>query len=278
MNTTATVSVSEINRLRHITGAGMMDCKKALIEANGDSDKAIEILRKKGQKIVANRSSHDAKEGIVLAKISADEKKGILVSVNCETDFVARNEEFSAYVNTISDLAITKSPNTIDELKSFPFGNGFSVEDKLNELLIKIGEKINISHYETINAEQVVAYNHPGNKLAAIVGFNKKISNEVARNIAMQVAAMAPIAVDKEGIDATVIEREMEIGRELARKEGKPDNVIEKIATGKLNKFYQEVTLLNQEFIRENKKTVRQYISEIDKELSVTEFKRIVLG
>ena len=227
MNTTATVSVSEITRLRHITGAGMMDCKKALTEAGGDIDKAIEILRKKGQKIAANRSGHEAKEGIVLAKISTDGKKGVLVSVNCETDFVARNQEFCDYVSAITEIAVTELPDTIDKLKTFPLRNeGVSVEDKLNELLAKIGEKMFISHCEIISAEYVVAYNHPGNKLASIVGFNKKVLDEVARNIAMQVAAMAPIAVDKEDVESSVIEREMEIGRELARKEGKPENVL----------------------------------------------------
>lgn len=278
MTNTTTISASDVNRLRQITGAGIMDCKKALTEGGGDFDKAIEILRKKGQKIAATRAQRDAKEGIVLAKISENGKKGIMVSVNCETDFVARNKEFSSLAETIANIALEKLPANIDELKSFPFSSSLSINEAITELMGKIGEKLELSRYEIILAEKVVAYNHPGNKLAAIVGFTKNISDEVGKNIAMQIAAMAPISVDKDDVPKEIIEREMEIGRELARKEGKPENMIDKIAMGKLNKFYSEFTLLNQEFIRDAKKTIRQYLAETDKEVKIAGFRRIALG
>lgn len=278
MTTTATISAADVNRLRQVTGSGMMDCKKALMEANGDFDKAIEVLRKKGQKVAASRAEREAKEGIVLAKVSADGKKGILISVNSETDFVARNEEFAAFVETVATIALEKSPADVDVLKILSFSGSLSITDKLSELVGKIGEKLDVSRYEFIHSEKVVAYNHPGNKLATIVGFTKNISDEAGRNVAMQVAAMAPISLDKTDVPQETIERELEIGRELARKEGKPDNMIDKIAQGKLNKFYSESTLLNQEFIRDAKKTIRQYLAENDKEVTVTGFKRIALG
>ena len=256
MTVTATISAAEVNRLRQTTGAGMMDCKKALTEANGDFDKAIEILRKKGQKVAASRAERDAKEGIVLAKVSADGKKGILVSVNSETDFVARNEEFAAFVENVSKIALDKFPSDVNALKALTYSGALTINDKLTELVGKIGEKLEVSRYETITAEKVASYIHPGNKLAVIIGFTKNISDEAGRNIAMQVAAMAPVSIDKSDVPQEIIDRELEIGKELARKEGKPENMIEKIAQGKLNKFYSESTLLNQEYIREAKKTV----------------------
>ncbi len=278
MTATATISAAEVNRLRQTTGAGMMDCKKALTEAGGDFDKAIEILRKKGQKVAASRAERDAKEGIVLAKTSADGKKGILVSVNSETDFVARNEEFASFVETVATLALEKFPASLEDLKALSFNGTLTINDKLTELIGKIGEKLEVSRYETISTEKVAAYIHPGNKLAVIIGFTKPISDEAGRNIAMQVAAMAPVSVDKNDVPQEIIDRELEIGRELARKEGKPENMIDKIAQGKLNKFYSESTLLNQEYIREAKKTVAQYLAECEKEAKVTSFKRIALG
>lgn len=278
MTATVTISAAEVNRLRQTTGAGMMDCKKALTEAEGDFDKAIEILRKKGQKVAASRAERDAKEGIVLAKTSADGKKGILVSVNSETDFVARNEEFASFVENVSKIALEKFPANADELKALSFDGKLTINDKLTELVGKIGEKLEISRYETISTEKVAAYIHPGNKLAVIIGFTKNISDDAGRNIAMQVAAMAPVSVDKNDVPQEIIDRELEIGRELARKEGKPENMIDKIAQGKLNKFYAESTLLNQEYIRESKKTVAQYLAESDKDAKVTAFKRVALG
>jgi len=278
MTATAAITASDVNRLRQVTGAGMMDCKKALTEAVGDFDKAIEILRKKGQKIAASRAERDAKEGIVLAKISADGKKGILVSINSETDFVARNEEFASFADAVADISLEKFPASMVVLKALPFDGSLSINDKLTELIGKIGEKLDISRYEFITTEKVVAYNHPGSKLATLVGFTKNISDEAGRNIAMQVAAMAPVALDKNDVAKDMIERELEIGRELARKEGKPENMIDKIAQGKLNKFYAESTLLNQEYVRDAKKTVAQYLADTDKEAKITGFKRIALG
>lgn len=278
MSATAAISASEVNRLRQVTGAGMMDCKKSLVEAGGDFDKAIEILRKKGQKVAASRAERDAKEGVVLAKTSADGKKGILLSVNSETDFVARNEEFAAFAETVATIALEKFPANTDALKGISYSGTLSINDKLTELIGKIGEKLDISRYENINTEKVIAYNHPGNKLATIVGFSKNVSDEVGKNIAMQVAAMAPVSLDKNDVPQSFIDSELEVGRELARKEGKPENMIEKIAQGKLNKFYAESTLLNQEYIRDGKQTVSQYLASIDKDLKITGFKRIALG
>ncbi|MFI5164099.1 MAG: translation elongation factor Ts [Bacteroidia bacterium] len=278
MSATATISASDVNRLRQVTGAGMMDCKKALTEGNGDFDKAIEILRKKGQKVAASRAEREAKEGIVLAKTSADGKKGILLSVNSETDFVARNEEFASFVEAVANTALEKFPATIDALKALTYSGSLSINDKLTELIGKIGEKLELSRYELITTEKVVAYNHPGNKLATIVGFTKNISDEAGRNIAMQIAAMAPVSLDKSDVPQNIIDSELEVGRELARKENKPENMIEKIAQGKLNKFYSESTLLNQEYIRDAKKTVSQYLAEVDKDAKITGFKRIALG
>jgi len=278
MTATVTISASEVNRLRQVTGAGMMDCKKSLTEAGGDFDKAIEILRKKGQKVAASRSERDAKEGMVLAKTSADGKKGILVAVNSETDFVARNAEFAAFAEAVAATALDKFPANVDSLKALPFSGSISINDKLTELIGKIGEKLELSRFEQIQTEKVVAYNHPGNKLATIVGFTKTISDEAGRNVAMQIAAMAPVSLDKTDVPQAIIDSELEVGRELARKEGKPENMIEKIAQGKLNKFYSESTLLNQEYIRDGKQTVSQYLASIDKDLKVTGFKRIALG
>jgi elongation factor Ts len=262
-----------------MTGAGMMDCKKALTDAQGDFEKAIDELRKKGQKVAANRSDRDAKEGLVVAKTTADKKRGVVLVVNCETDFVAKNEDFGKFVNNILDIAIAKNPKNIEELKALAYDNNISIADKLIEQTGVIGEKIELSKYEIIEAPIVVAYNHPGNRLANIVGFNNEnIHPEVAKDVAMQVAAMAPVAVDKGDVDAETIQREIEVGKEQARAEGKPEDMLEKIAQGKLVKFYKESTLLNQEFIKDNKKTIAQYLNESQKGLTVTGFKRIALA
>lgn len=273
-----TITASDVNKLRQQTGAGMMDCKKALTEANGDFEAAVDNLRKKGQKVAANRGDRDAKEGLVIAKTTADGKRGALVVINCETDFVAKNDDFTKFANTIADIAISKNPKTIDELKAQSFTGDMSIADKIIEQVGKIGEKIELSRFETIEAAKVVAYNHPGNKLATIVGFNKDVTAEMAKDVAMQVAAMGAVAVDKSDVDSKTLEREIEIGKEQARAEGKPEEMLEKIAMGKLNKFYKESTLLNQEFIKDNKKTISQYLKEADKDLTVTGFKRIALG
>jgi elongation factor Ts len=276
-----TITATDVNNLRKRTGAGMMDCKKALEEANGDAEKAIDILREKGQKVAANRSDRTAKEGSVLAKVSADGKKGIMTQLSCETDFVARNEEFTKVAEKIANIALNGNFKTLDELKAADYGDGLTVDKKITEFIGKTGEKMELAAYEVIHAEKVFAYNHPGNRLASIVGFSKADANnlpEVGKEIAMQIAAMAPIAVDKSDVTQETIDREMNIAKEQARQEGKPEAMLEKIAIGKVNKFYKESTLLNQDFIKDSKKTVSQFLQDNDKELKVTGFKRIVIG
>jgi len=275
------ITAADVNTLRKRTGAGMMDCKKALEEAQGDFEKAIDILREKGQKVAANRSDRQAKEGSVLAKISADGKKGTLTLLNCETDFVARNEEFVKVAEKIADIALNGNFNSLDELKAATYGDGLTIDKKITEFIGKTGEKMELAAYEVINADKVFAYNHPGNRLASIVGFSKANANnlnEVGKEIAMQIAAMAPIAVDKADVTQDTIEREISIAKEQARQEGKPEEMLEKIAVGKLNKFYKESTLLNQDYLKDSKKTVSQFLQDNDKELKVTGFKRIVIG
>jgi elongation factor Ts len=276
---TATITASDVNKLRQMTGAGMMDCKKALTEANGDFEAAIDLLRKKGQKVAGNRADREANEGVVLAKVTDDNKRAILIVLHCETDFVAKNQDFISFTNQISDVALANNPENLEALLAMQI-NGLSIADHIIDQTGKIGEKLELK-FEKINADFCVAYNHPGNRLATIVGFNKASAaniENVAKDVAMQAAAMAPVALDKDDVDASTLERELEIAREQARAEGKPEDMIEKIALGKLNKFYKENTLLNQEFIKENKLTVRQYIQSADKDLMATAFKRIALG
>jgi elongation factor Ts len=277
--TTMTITAADINKLRQMTGAGMMDCKKALTEAEGDFEKAIDELRKKGQKVAANRGDRESKEGVVLAKVTADNKRGVVLAVNCETDFVGINAEFIKMTNAIIDIAIEKNAKTADELKALPFDSKISIADKLIEQTGVIGEKIELTKFEVVEAPFVYAYIHPGNKLANIVGFSSaSVNADVAKDVSMQVAAMAPVAVDKGDVDAETIKREIEVGKEQAREEGKPEEMLEKIAMGKLNKFYKESTLLNQEFIKDNKKTIAQYLNDAEKGLTVTAFKRIALS
>jgi elongation factor Ts len=277
--TTMSITAADVNKLRQMTGAGMMDCKKALTEANGDFEKAIDELRKKGQKVAANRSDRDSKEGFVLAKVTSDNKRGVVLAINCETDFVSKNADFGKMVNNVVDIAIAKNPKTADELKALAYDNNITIADKLIEQTGVIGEKIELTKFGSIEAPFVIAYNHPGNQLANIVGFSsEKVNADVAKDVAMQVAAMAPVAVDKGDVDAETIKREIEVGKEQAREEGKPEDMLEKIAMGKLNKFYKESTLLNQEFIKDNKKTIAQYLNDSEKGLTVTGFKRIALG
>jgi elongation factor Ts len=272
------ITAAEVNKLRQQTGAGMMDCKKALEESNGDFEAAVDFLRKKGAKVAANRQDRDAKEGVVLAKTSSDKKSAVVVSVNCETDFVAKNADFIQFAETVTTIALDKKPANIDALKALPYNNDITVGDKFMEQVGKIGEKIDIGYYNLINAEQVVGYIHPGNRLAVAIGFNKKVSDEVAKNVAMQAAAMAPVAIDKDDVDQTTINRELDIARETTRAEGKPEDMVEKIAQGKLNKFYKESTLLNQEYFIDNKLTVRQYLQSIEKDLTVSAYKRYSLS
>jgi elongation factor Ts len=258
----------------------MMDCKKALVESDGDFEKAIDYLRKKGQKVANNRADRDANEGLILAKTTADQKKAVMIMLNCETDFVANNQEFIDLTNTILELSISKSPKNIDELKSLPLNNR-TVEETVTDLMGKTGEKMSLAHYEFVEGAKAFAYNHPGNRLASIVSFNKAdfdTVDQIGKEIAMQIAAMAPVAVDKGDVDPKTIEKEIEIGKEQARQEGKPKEMLEKIAVGKLNKFYKDYTLLNQEFVRDNKKTVGQYLNGVDKNLKVNAFRRFALG
>ena len=272
------ISAKEVNELRKKTGSGMMDCKKALQESNGDMQAAIDFLRKKGQKIAAKRGDRDAKEGLVIAKTTNDSSKGVLICLNCETDFVAKNEDFGKLANTIANIASEKTPSNVDQLLNLSFdGNGLSIGDKITEQTGVIGEKIEISGYEIIEAVQVIAYNHPGNQIASIVGMNDKADDE-GKQVAMQVAAMNPIALDKNSVPQEVIDREIEVGKELAIQEGKPAEMAEKIAMGRLNKFFKETTLMNQVFIRDNKKTVQQFLKDTNPELTVTDFKRISLS
>lgn len=274
------ITAADVNKLRKQTGAGMMDCKNALVEAEGDFDAAVDILRKKGQKVAAKRSDREAMEGLVLAKTTADGKKGVMVVVNCETDFVAKNEDFGAFANKILDTAIAGNPADIESLKQLSFdGNGMTIGDKIIEQTGVIGEKIDLSGYEQLTAETVYAYNHPGNKLAAMVGLNKSGNlDDIAKDVAMQVAAMNPVALNEDEVPQTAIDREIEVGKDQAIQEGKPAEMAEKIAMGRLKKFFQENTLLNQQFIKDNKKSIAQYLKEYDGDLSVTGFKRIALG
>ncbi len=275
----APISAADVNKLRQQTGSGMMDCKKALTEANGDFEAAVDILRKKGQKIAANRQDREAKEGYVFGKVTANGKQGFVVAVCCETDFVAINSDFVKYGESILDLAMSANPKNVDELKALKLGDR-TVGETLIDQMGKIGEKIDVVDFQNVSAEKVIIYNHPGNKLTSVVAFdtaNQSVA-EAGRDIAMQVAAMAPVAIDKDDVDASLLEREIEIAKEQIRAEGKPENMIEKISAGKINKFYSEYTLLNQQFIKDEKKTVRQYLEGIDKNAHITAMKRVKLG
>ena len=273
----AEIKAADVAKLRKMTGAGMMDCKKALQEADGDFDKATEIIRKKGQAVANKRADREATEGVVLAKASGDGTKGFIIVLNCETDFVAKNDDFIKFAESILDLALENQPANLEELNSLSL-SGKTVSDGVTEQIGIIGEKLELSFYNKIDATQVTAYIHPGNKLASIIGLNQAVSNEqVGKDVAMQVAAMSPVALDKDDVPQDIQDKEIEIGKEQARKEGKPEAILEKIATGKLNKFFKENTLLNQDFVKENKKSVKQYLQEIDKELTVTGFIRFGL-
>ena len=273
------ISAADVNQLRQTTGAGMMDCKKALMEANGNFEEAIVILRKKGQKVSASRSDRDAKEGAIIAKVSPDGKIGVILEVNCETDFVAKNEEFIGFVNAIADTAMANNITDIAQLDAMNVG-GIVLADKLNDYIAKIGERISVGKYMVVNGNFIVPYIHQGNRLAVLVDFNQDGTavSEAGKDVAMQIAAMSPVAVDKEDVDPSVIDREIEIGKEQARQEGKPEAILEKIALGKLNKFYQDNTLLNQAFVKDGSVTISQMLNNVSKGLTVKQFKRIALG
>lgn len=263
-----------------MTGAGMMDCKKALAEAEGDFEKAIEVLRKKGEKLSAKRADRDATEGAVLALVNEDKTRGVIVKLSSETDFVAKNEDFVALARKFGEIGLNNFPPDKEALLALPFEKGITVGEKVTEQVGVIGEKIEIAEYAILEADLVAPYIHMGNKAAVLVGLNKNAEGafEAGRDVAMQVAAMRPIALDKDQVDPSVIEKEIEIGKEVARQEGKPEAMLEKIALGKLNKFYKENTLLNQQFVKDNKKSVADYLKGIDKDLTATDFKHVTLG
>ena len=271
----AEIKAADVSKLRKMTGAGMMDCKKALQETDGDFEKAIETIRKKGQAVANKRADREATEGAVLAKVEG--KKGAIAVLNCETDFVAKNENFIALAEKILQIALTKLPADLEGLKELDL-EGKSIGEKVIEEIGITGEKLDVGYYGKIEAEDVVAYIHPGNKLATLVGFNKKVNTQVGKDIAMQIAAMSPVSIDKDNVPADVVEKEKEIGREQARNEGKPENMLDRIAEGKLNKFFKDSTLLNQDFIKDNKISVREYLKKSDPELKVTGFLRYSLA
>ena len=274
----AVINAADVAKLRRVTLAGMMDCKKALEEAEGNFDKAIEIIRKKGQAVANKRADRDATEGVVLSKATPDGKLGAIIVLNSETDFVAKNADFMALANKILDIALAKKPANLEELKSLPLDGG-KIGDKIVEYVGIIGEKLDLSYYEKIEAAHVQAYIHPGNRLATLVGFTKSgVDVQVYKDVAMQIAAMNPVAVDKDFVPESVIAQEIEIGKEQARRDGKPEEMLEKIAQGKLAKFFKESTLLNQDFVKDNKMTIRQYLQSVNKDLTVTDFKRYSLN
>lgn len=272
------IKAADVQKLRKATGAGMMDCKKALQEAEGDFDAAVEIIRKKGQAVANKRSDRDAAEGVVLSKTSSNENTGALIVLNCETDFVAKNEGFVDLASKILDLALEKQPANLDELKGLEL-DGKKISDLVTEQIGVIGEKLDLSYYDKVAADKVVAYIHPGNKLATLVGFNKAdFDQQAAKDVAMQVAAMNPVSVGPDSVPKDVVEKELEIGKEMARNEGKPEHILDKIAQGRLQKFFKENTLLEQAFIKDNKKSISQYLKEVNPDLTVTEFKRFTLN
>lgn len=272
----ATITASEVNKLRQQTGAGMMDCKKALVEADGDFEKAVDILRKKGQKVAAKRADREASEGCVLAATADDNSFGAIVSLNCETDFVAKNDSFVDLTRSILDKAIAERPASKEELLQLEV-DGMKIEDKLTEQTGVIGEKLEIGAYESLEAPYVASYIHAGNKLATLVGLTGS-EEEAGRNVAMQAAAMNPVALNRDDVPQDVIDRELEVGKDLARQEGKPEEMLDKIASGRLNKFFKENTLLEQEYIRDNKMTITKYLNSVNNGLTATAFRRVGLG
>ena len=273
---TITITAADINKLRQQTGAGMMDCRKALTESNGDFEAAIDYLRKKGQKVAALRGDREAKEGVIIAKTTSDNKRGFIINVSCETDFVSKNAEYIAFAQSIMDAAIANNVNNVEELQKIKVGNE-TIADKLNEQVAKIGEKISVSKFEKIEAPYVAAYIHGSYRMGVLVGLNK-VNEEVGKDVAMQIAAMNPIAIDQSGVSAETIARERNIAIEQVKAEGKPAEMAEKIATGKINKFFKESTLLAQAFVKDGNKSVDDYLKSTDADLKVIDFKRVALG
>lgn len=276
----ANITAAEVNKLRKQTGAGMMDCKKALVEADGDFEKAIDILRKKGQKVAGNRADRDANEGVVLAKVTDDKKSAAIIMLNCETDFVAKNQEMVDFTEKLLNLGISKGCKNAEELINTDL-EGRKVQEHLTDMIGKTGEKLELSKFDIITGNVAFAYIHPGNRVASVAAFNKADVTDVdmaGKDVVMQIAAMAPVSLDPESVPEDVKQREIEIGMDQARQEGKPEAMLEKIAMGKLNKFFKESTLLNQEFIKDSKKTIKQMLADYDKDLTVVTFKRYALS
>ena len=277
INIMSKISAADVNKLRKATGAGMMDCKKALVEAEGDFDTAVEVLRKKGQKVAANRADRDSSEGAVIARVNDDATVGVIVSVNCETDFVAKNENYVTLANQLADVALAH--DNLDSFLAADF-NGMSIVDKLTEQTGVIGEKIEIGGFERLKGAFVGSYIHAGNKIATLTSLSAAVDGaaEAAKNVAMQAAAMNPIALNEEGVDAATVEKEIEIAKDQLRQEGKPEAMLDNIAKGKLKRFFKDNTLVNQAYIKDGKQSVSEYVKSVDAELTVTGFKRLALG
>ncbi|HMH21805.1 MAG TPA: translation elongation factor Ts [Puia sp.] len=280
---TATVTAADINKLRQTTGAGMMDCRKALVESDGDFEKAIDYLRKKGQKVAALRSDREAKEGVIIATATPDNKTGFIITLACETDFVAKNADFVAFAQSIMNTALANNVKTLDELLASKL-EGAAISDKINDQVAKIGEKVQLTRFERVDADGVAAYTHGANRMGVLVGLTKNSPTllQAGRDIAMQIAAMNPVAVDPESVPAETVAREKSIVTEQIKNDpkmaGKPDEMIEKIAIGKLNAFFKENTLAAQPFVKDASKTVGEYLKSVDSSVKVTQFKRVQLG
>jgi elongation factor Ts len=272
----ATITAQDINKLRQATGAGMMDCRKALTESNGDFEAAIDWLRKQGQKVAAKRSDREAKEGVVIAKAFNDNKSGIVLCISCETDFVSKNADFVAFAQSIADAGVASNVKTADELNEVVI-DGAKVADMINDKLAAIGEKIAVSRFERVDAEYVASYIHGANRMGVLVGMNMA-AEEAGKDVAMQIAAMNPMAVDADGIAPELIAREKDIAIEQIKAEGKPAEMAEKIAAGKINKFIKESALMGQAFVKDGNKSVADYLKGVNADLKVTEFKRVALG
>ena len=274
----AEIKAADVAKLRQMTGAGMMDCKQALNETNGDFDQAIDILRKKGQKVANKRADREAHEGVVIAKVNGDHTFGAVLVLNCETDFVAKNEDFVKKAHAFADAAIAANVNTLEALKELTV-DGHTIGSEVMNMTGIIGEKVDISFYKSLESPFVMPYIHPGNRLATLVSMTKKVADDQpAKDVAMQVAAMAPVAVNKDRIPQSIIDKELEIGRAIAIEEGKPASIVDKIAEGKLGKFFKENTLISQDFIKDHKISVGDYLSHIDKDLTVVDFIRFTLN
>ena len=273
-----TITATEVNKLRQVTGAGMMDCKKALVEADGDFEKAIEVLRKKGQKVAANRADRESSEGAVIATINDAKTSGVIVSLNCETDFVAKNETFVNLANKLAELALNHS--NLESFLAAKFNDDFTVSEKLIEQTGVVGEKIEIGAFKKLDAPFVNFYIHAGNKIATLVGLSANVdgADEAARNVAMQAAAMNPVALDENGVDQSIIDKEIEIAKDLLRTEGKPEAMLDNIAKGKMQRFFKDNTLVNQDYIKDSKQSVANYVKSVNSNLSVTAFERVALG